>query len=121
MTPEGAILKSVLDYLAAEHVLAFRMNTLAMPTPDGKRFIKAGTPGMADVLAFPWTKQVLRATTGNYSVQATAILPVWLEVKASKGRQSDLQKSFQDWVETEGHRYAIVRSIEDVKEALNAR
>jgi len=42
----------------------------------------------------------------------------WIEVKAPKGVQSELQKSFQKQVEDHGHRYAICRSVEDVEELL---
>jgi hypothetical protein len=45
-------------------------------------------------------------------------LPVWIECKDSKGKQSDLQKSFQAQVEAEGHKYIVARSIEDVEAAL---
>ena len=100
-TPEGQVLSAILQFLAAKHVLAFRMNTLAMPTADGKRFIKAGVKGMADVLAFPPNKPVL-----------------WIEAKAPKGVQSEFQSSFQERVEAEGHSYVLARCIEDVERFL---
>jgi hypothetical protein len=120
VTPEGAVLKAVLQYLAARHVLAFRMSTLAMPTPDGKRFIKAGVPGMADVLAFPH-KEVRFGPCADRASSiklGETIEPFWIECKAAKGKQSELQKSFQAQVEREGHRYIIARSVEDVEAAL---
>jgi hypothetical protein len=102
VTPEGAILKSILDYLAAKRILAFRMQVGSMPWSDGKRkrFLPFGTQGMADILAFP---------DGHV---------LWVEVKAAKGKQSEFQKSFQAQVEEHGHRYILARSIEDVEEAL---
>jgi hypothetical protein len=111
-TPESYVLKAVLDYLAAEHVLALRMNTLAMPTADGKRFIKAGVKGMADVLAFPQfeVNGMLRVVSVPW--------PTWIEVKAEGGKQSEYQKSFQAMVEREGHCYIVVHSIEELKVAL---
>jgi len=45
-------------------------------------------------------------------------VPLWIECKAAKGKQSELQKSFQEQVEREGHRYIVARSIEDVEQAL---
>ncbi|HEY1209161.1 MAG TPA: hypothetical protein VGE85_07320 [Terracidiphilus sp.] len=117
MTPEGQVLKAVLDYLAARHILAFRMNTLAMPTPDGKRFIKAGVPGMADVLAFSF-EQCGEPIDEDHRCYGRSIVPLWIECKAAKGKQSELQKSFQEQVEREGHRYIVARSIEDVEQAL---
>jgi hypothetical protein len=55
---------------------------------------------MADVIAFP-----------NGSV-------LWIECKAPKGKQSDLQKSFQEQVESHGHKYLLAYSLSDVIEAV---
>jgi hypothetical protein len=41
-------------------------------------------------------------------------LPIWIEVKAADGKQSELQKSFQQQVEEHGHTYILARSLEDV-------
>jgi hypothetical protein len=85
----------------------------------GDRYVRFGTPGMADILAFKRRKTGFLA---SHSIEVDytkdVIVPVWIEVKADKGKQSPLQKSFQDQVEDEGHRYIVARSIEDVKEAL---
>lgn len=103
-TPESALLSLVLGYLAAEHVMAFRMNTGAIKVD--KRLVRFGTPGMADILAFP-------------SCAPLCVPRVfWLELKAPKGVQTDLQKSFQEQVQFQGHRYCVIRSLEDLKEAL---
>ena len=116
-TPEGLIVKAVLDYLAARHVLAFRMNSGAMKDEYlGKlRFIRFGVPGCADILAFP---EVTVHCAGGCRRTITAPLPVWLECKTEKGKQSELQASFEKQVTAAGHLYAIVRSIEDAKKAL---
>jgi hypothetical protein len=118
-TPEGAVLKAVLDYLAARHILAFRMPVGAVKMDD-KRFMRFGTPGMADVLAFPLED---RWKSDNYNDCAFYLgqfpaPPVWIECKAPKGKQSEFQKSFQAQVEEAGHRYGICRSIEDVEALL---
>ena len=120
MTPEGEVLRAVLDYLAVRHVLAFRMNTGAVASEykGKKRFMRFGTPGMADVLAFPVRRRDWFDTPSGVDYKHDCIIPFWLEVKAEKGRQSPLQKKFQALVEARGHRYRIVRSIEDVQEAL---
>ena len=92
-------------------ILAFRMNTGAVHSEyKGKsRFMRFGVPGMADILAFIPT--YLDGTLVGET-------PIWIEVKAPKGVQSELQKSFQKQVEDHGHRYAICRSVEDVEELL---
>lgn len=119
MTPESQILKLTLDWLQAKGIMAFRMNVGAVKTQD--RFFRYGVPGMADVLAFPkeviadgrWERSVLR-TTDRF-----VCTPTWLEVKAPKGVQSGLQKSFQAKVESHGHRYVLVRCLEDLEAAFS--
>ena len=115
-TPEGAILRSIMDYLAARHVFAVRMNSgTQIGAHKGKKWaIHMNAPGTADILALPIKKMI---ETPAWLPQTT-ICPTWLEVKAAKGKQSELQKSFQAQVEREGHRYAVCRSIEDVETAL---
>ena len=118
MTPEGAVLRQIMDYLAARHVLAFRMQVGAVSAQhEGKkRFMRFGTAGMADVLAFHkrragWLSNP--AIKGDY--RTDIITPTWIEVKAPKGKQSPLQKSFQEMVEREGHLYIVARSIDDLE------
>jgi hypothetical protein len=114
---ETQISKSIMDYLAARRVLAFRMNTGAVSAEyKGKtRFMRFGVPGMADILAFTRRWPCLIVPDKH---QDNPIIPTWIEVKTAKGKQSELQKSFQAQVEAEGHRYAVVRSIDDVEALL---
>ena len=118
---ESEIQRLILDYLEARRILAFRMNSGVMKgTYGGKsRFVRFGVAGMADVLAFPMTVAFVQSgpQTGNYRQMP---MPYWIEVKDEKGKQTDLQKSFQEQVESEGHRYILARSLEDVKQALGA-
>jgi hypothetical protein len=108
---ESQIQNAILDYLAARHVMSFRMQVGAFSSEykGKKRFMRVGTPGMADILAFPCRKVY---EDGGHSWRPE---PYWIEVKTDTGKQSELQKSFQAQVEAEGHGYAIVRSIEDVE------
>ena len=71
---------------------------------------------MADILAFPkhWIDQGLGHGHWEYETAC------WIECKAERGVQSELQKSFQEQVEREGHRYVIARSVDDVEAALGA-
>lgn len=114
-TPEGTILKSILEYLSVIGMWHMRMNTGAMSgSHNSKRwFVKFCKPGTADILAIAtsdkeWGKDKLQWV-------------VWFEVKTPTGKQSEEQKSFQAEVEAEGHAYHVVRSIEDVKEVLGCR
>lgn len=104
---ERDIQRAILDYLAAKKVFAIRMNTGAMHAEhNGKRrFLKFGVPGCADILAFP---EAIMRDWKHYTQ------PLWIECKAPKGKQSELQKSFQQQVEAEGHKYLIARSLDDV-------
>jgi heterodisulfide reductase subunit C len=123
-TLEGMVLKAVMDYLPARHILAFRMNTGTMAGEHkGKKwFVKFGVPGMADILAFQdqWYCPECDWSTTRCTCEwsRAALVPLWIEVKSEKGKQSDLQKSFQEQVESHGHRYVVVRSVEDVEAAL---
>lgn len=118
---ESDIQKSILDYLAAEHIFALRMNSgTTLATHNGKtRAIRMQAPGTADILAFKHRKTGFLATPaiiGDYTTDV--IVPIWIEVKDSKGKQSEFQKNFQSQVEEHGHRYIVARSLDDVKEAL---
>lgn len=44
---------------------------------------------------------------------------LFIELKTSKGRQSENQKYYQYVLEEQGYRYDIVRSIEDFIEVIN--
>ena len=103
---EAQIQKAIMDWLQAKGILAFRMNTGAVHSEyKGKsRFMRFGVLGMADLVAFPMRGIYPRV--------------VWIEVKAPKGVQSELQKSFQKQVEDHGHRYILARSLEDVTSLL---
>lgn len=46
---------------------------------------------------------------------------LWIEAKAEKGKQSPYQLEFQQELERSGGNYAIVRSVEDFKEAWEGR
>jgi len=119
---EAMILRSVLEYLQAKHILAFRMNTgaVSLQSANGKqRFMRFGTPGMADVMAFPvFTHKILCSAFLDKWHESPAVIPLWIECKSPIGVQSELQKSFQAQVEAQGHVYIIARNVDDVEDAL---
>lgn len=92
---ERDILKQVLDYLAAEHKFAIRLNTGSFY--DGHRAFRAHNlgPGVADILIVP---------PGS----------TWVECKGPNGRQRREQKLFEQWVLQFGHKYILTRSIDDL-------
>jgi len=103
-TPEGALLRLALDWLAAKRIFSLRMNAGVLRNPAG-RPVQFGVPGQADILAFPR--------------DAMAIVPTWIECKAPGGKQTELQKSFQAKVEAEGHRYFVVRELSELEAAFS--
>lgn len=98
MGPEQQIMNSIIQYLSLKRHLVFRMNSGAMKMD--KRFMRFGCPGMADLLVVKEGRAI------------------WIEVKAPKGKMSELQKTFQDTVETAGCWYILAKSIEDVEKYL---
>jgi hypothetical protein len=108
---ESELLRQVMDWLAAEHVLAFRMNVGAVKTDQ--RFFRFGVSGMADILAF--RKSEYRPYGGPFTI---LIVPTWIELKVGTNKQSELQKSFQKMVEREGHKYCTCYSLECVQECF---
>jgi len=100
MTPEGAVLRAVLDYLAIRHITAWRINTGAAQTESG-RFIRFGVPGMSDIIG---------------------ILPggrfLAIEVKSAKGAATEAQLIFLAEIAKAGGLAFVARSVEDVIDHL---
>lgn len=96
---EKDTLKAILQFLALKQVWAIRHNTGAavIESRGRKRFVRFGTPGLADVVAFTRGGQV-----------------VWIEAKSEKGKQSEMQREFQAKAEKHGHYYLLVRSVDDL-------
>lgn len=116
--PEAQIQAAIIDYLAVERIWHKRMNSGAVVSQyKGKsRMIRYGEAGMADILATPMFKR----TDGVHIVVMKFIVPLWIEVKTAKGKQTEAQELFQKEVESQGHFYIIARSIEDVRNFLEA-
>jgi len=109
---EQMIQKAILDYL--EHVCTqkiyfFRAGSGAMKTEHG-RYFKTGKPGTPDIVLCLHC----RTKTDN-------IIGIFLgiEVKTSTGRQSQPQKKAEKEIKAAGGEYYIVRSVTDVKNAIN--
>lgn len=74
-------------------------------TPDGKRVIKFGIPGQADL-------------SGIIRVAPCRGTRLEIETKTAVGRQSDQQRKFQAMIEDAGGIYVLARSVNDVYGAL---
>ena len=104
MATESPQQKAVLEWLAVNGILAYRMQTGALKMEG--RLIRFGVMGMADIVAFPHFK-------GERYPRV-----LWIEMKSSTGRQSKLQKSFADQVREAGLFYVVARCIDDVENYL---
>jgi hypothetical protein len=106
MGPEAAIQKAIFEWLCYSGYFAIRINTGAVVSEyKGRtRMIRYGILGAGDILAM--------IPCCDYD---RGFIPLWLEVKSPVGRQSPHQKSFEKDVISRGHRYAVVRSIEEVQ------
>jgi hypothetical protein len=103
-----------MDYLAATGIVAFRMNTgVVMAEYKGRcRPIKFGVTGMSDLLAIATVSGKFK----GFPCQWTT--PLFVEVKAPKGRQSAEQRSFERQVKDAGAEYVVVRSVDDMRDFL---
>ena len=103
---EKHIQKAILDWGLCNRILMHRINVIGTPyQKDGITYYRPATnSGMADVLC---THVVERIPVN-----------VWLEVKSAKGKMSSSQIAFRDTVRKHRGHYYVVRSIEDVEDAL---
>jgi hypothetical protein len=99
-TPEGYVQGSIMEYLSIKQIDHIRMNTGAVKVEG--RFIRFGTPGMGDILAF--------SNTGMPRIPRI----FWIECKAPGGKQTADQKAFESWAQAMGHTYILAYSLEDV-------
>ncbi len=97
-TPEGAVVRSVLDFLALRGIVAWRNNTTGIYDKRRESYRpNAGRNGVADILGC--------LPDGRFLA---------IECKAGKGKLSPAQIEFQrDIVRSDGL-HIVARSIDDV-------
>ena len=100
LTPESALKKLVLDYLAAKRIHC-RRNNVGLFGPTGGK-VRFGEVGEADVTAY-----VPSLTTCLFRI-------LHLEFKSPKGKQALAQFQWQRDVEGRGEYYLLVRSLDEV-------
>jgi len=103
-TPEGMIEKSILRYLSARSVFAFKIKSMGTFDPTRKVFRKPSPlyrKGVSDIL-------------GIYNG-----VPIAIEVKSPKGRVSPDQESFLKDFVAAGGRALVARSVEHVAKFLD--
>ena len=98
---ESQIQRAIIESLRFQKIACWRINTVGIPNGSGGFRHNSEMRGMADIAVI-------------YKG-----LSVWLEVKTSKGKQSQAQFEFQHAVERAGGFYFIVKSVEDSVKAIN--
>ena len=104
LTPESALKKLVLDYLAAKRIHV-RRNQVGMMDVGGRK-VPFGEKGEADCTAYVPLIQGLPRSVIYYILH--------LEFKAPKGVQSAHQKAWQADAEARGEFYLLVRDLDEV-------
>ena len=99
---ESDLQKLILDYLAARKIFHFRNNSGAMQKEyKGKSyFMRFGCPGSPDIVCC-----INRQFVG-------------IEVKGEKGKQSEVQKVFENSLIDSGGKYILAYNLEDVIEGI---
>jgi hypothetical protein len=101
---ESEVQEQLVQWCDYNHIYHERMNTGAVPYQNRsgeKRYVKFGRPGMADLLI-------------GIPVNGFVALG-YVEVKSTKGKQSEHQKEFQQEMEALGIPYILARSVEDLQ------
>jgi hypothetical protein len=96
---ENAIQAQVMQVLKQLGICCIRINAGKVKVRGG--WMQLAPEGTADLAVFP-----------------DARMPVWIEMKQPKKGPSKEQKEFQSQVERLGHRYYVVRSVDDLQGIL---
>jgi hypothetical protein len=99
---EKDVQKEIMDWLAKNHEFFYRNNVGAVVSEYNgkKRFTRFGYVGSPDVI-------LIQQGSGKY---------IGIEVKATKGRQSDKQIEFQNRLEEAGGIYILAHSLDEFLE-----
>lgn len=100
MTVEGDLVRAALNYLKAVGVLAWRNNTGMLFDRTG-RPVRYGFTGSGDIFGI---------TAGGRFLS--------IECKVGKNKESDSQKQFRMDVVAAGGLAIVIRSLDDLEEAL---
>ena len=100
---ETQIQKSVMQYLEAKKISAIRLNNIPVPLKSGG-FRPVAKRGLADCHV-------------DLVIQGIPV-SLWVEFKTEKGKLSPYQEEFRDSVHQYGGFYEVIRSIDDMEEAI---
>lgn len=104
-TPEGAVLRTILQGLRARRVPCWRIGVGGFQLGDAaagrRRYVKMGDPGLPDVVAL-----------------VPEVGAVFIEVKSASGRLSPEQVAFRDACRRAAAAHVVARSWDDVEPLL---
>jgi Holliday junction resolvase len=96
---ESNIQREIIATLRQLGIFAMRINSGTVKVRGA--WMQLAPEGTADILAMPRGK-----------------MPVWIEVKAAKGRQRAAQEEFERTAKDLGHGYFVVRGLDDLEPLL---
>jgi hypothetical protein len=103
---ESGIQRDIVHFLRA--VLP---NAVVMAIPNGSQRTATGRPANAVPGFLPGAPDLVIALSGGATL--------WMEVKSPTGRTSDNQILVHGLLNAAGHKCVVVRSIDDVRQALD--
>lgn len=106
-TPEGKIQKEILNWLRSQGIFAWRNNNV----PIWDKRLNSGYGGYRSLAGIPGVPDIIAIVSGRF---------VGLEVKPPQGKQSADQVLFERMCKRAGGFYAVVRSVEQAKTAIEA-
>ena len=96
---EFTIQVEIVDYCRKNNIICFSVPNEA--TRNNSKYIKSGVlAGVSDLIVLKNGKSY------------------FVELKDYKGKQSDKQKNFENMVTLEGHKYFLVRSLDEFKKIV---
>ena len=103
-TPEGAVVRAILDWLAWHGIPAHRLNSGAfvLETPGSRRFFQASWVGAPDIVALLDDGRTL-----------------YIECKSATGQLSPPQVAFRDVCRRRGVPWVLAWSVDDVARYLS--
>ena len=107
---ERTIQRAIRQYLAAQGFISAHVPNGASLAGNAKRRAMQMNNLKGDGLVVGFPDLIVMGTDARVG---------FMEVKAEGGKQNDNQKAVQSWMERDGHKYAVVRSVDDAKETLS--
>ena len=106
---ERAIQRAIRQYLAS-------VGLISAHVPNGASL--AGNPKRRAMQMNNLKGDGLTPGFPDLIVMGTDSRVGFMEVKAEGGKQNENQLNVQSWMDRDGHKYAVVRSVDDAKETL---